>query len=272
MPFETEPPAFTYFFDCGIIVRGLLAVWRATGDDDLLAAAVKVGEAMTSDFASQKGVLHPIVSLPDKSPAPHDALRWSASPGCYQLKSAMAWWDLSEATGKARFRERYERALEYALATYGDFLPGHPDPLKVMDRLHAFSYFLEGMLPRADDKRCAAALCDGIERAARYLREIAPRFDRSDVYAQVLRIRLHADWLGVAPLDKEAAAFEAGRLARFQADAADQRIDGGYYFGRKDGEWLPYVNPVSTAFALQALALWEQCPQGLAQPHRHLLI
>ena len=32
-----------------------------------------------------------------------------------------------------------------------------------MDRLHAFCYFLEGLLPRAAESRCAAALRDGIE-------------------------------------------------------------------------------------------------------------
>jgi hypothetical protein len=38
----------------------------------------------------------------------------------------------------------------------------------------------------------------------------------------------------------------------------DPRIDGGFYFGRKAGAWLPHVNPVSTAFAAQALALFER--------------
>ena len=158
----------------------------------------------------------PILSLPDKRPLPRDPLRWSRSPGCYQLKSAMAWWDLAEATGDAQFRQPYERALAYSLRTWTSFLPGHPDRLKVMDRLHAFLYFLEGLLPRAGDPPCAAALCAGIHSVARTLRDIAPEFERSDVYAQLLRIRLYADWAGVAPLDLEAAAFEADRLAQFQ--------------------------------------------------------
>lgn len=272
MPFETEPAGFTYFFDCGIIVRALLAVWRATGDDECMDVAAALGTSMARDFPSAEGDLHPILSLPDKRPAARDALRWSAAPGCYQLKAAMAWWDLAEATGDAGFREPYERALEYSLRTYGGFLPGHPDRLKVMDRLHAFLYFLEGMLPRASERRCAAAICDGIRRASRHLREIAPQFARSDVYAQLLRIRLCADWAGVTPLDREAAQAEAATLAGFQAAANDSRIDGGFYFGRKGDGPLPFVNPVSTAFALQALALWEQCRTGGAQPHRHLLI
>jgi hypothetical protein len=92
------------------------------------------------------------------------------------------------------------------------------------------------------------------------------------VYAQLLRIRLFADWAGVTPLDREAARAEAGKLAGFQAASSDPRIDGGFYFGRKGRAMLPFINPVSTAFALQALALWEQCRSGGAQAHRHLLI
>jgi hypothetical protein len=227
---------------------------------------------MAADFACEDGSLHPAISLPGKDPAPRDALRWSAAPGCYQLKAAMAWWDLAEATGEERFREPYQRALDRSLRSWNAFLPGHSDRLKVMDRLHAFLYFLEGLLPRANETRCAAALAEGIRRTSQFLREIAPRFERADVYAQLLRIRLYADWAGAAPLDREAAQAEADKLADFQAASSDPRIDGGYYFGRKAGEWLPYVNPVSTAFALQALGLWERCRSGGAQPHRHLLI
>ena len=271
MPFELDPPALAYFFDCGIVVRGLLAVWRATGEDEFLEAAARLGRAMTRDFASTDG-WHPILSLPDKRPIERDAARWSRSSGCYQLKAAMAWWDLWEATGDAGFGEPYWRTLEDALRTSGAFLPGHADRLQVMDRLHAFLYFLEGLLPCAAEARCAAALRDGIHAVERYFGQIAPEFERADVCAQLLRIRLYADWAGAAPLDLAAARGEAARLAAFQASGEDTRIDGGYSFGRRAATWVPHVSPVSTAFALQALALWEQTGNGAAQPHRHLLI
>ncbi len=63
-----------------------------------------------------------------------------------------------EATGDARFREPYERRSTWSLRTWASFLPGHPEREQVMDRLHAFLYFLEGLLPRAGEPRCAAAL------------------------------------------------------------------------------------------------------------------
>ena len=272
MPFEVAPAEYSYFFDCGIIVRGLLAAWRATGDPEFRDVAAGIGDSMIRDFLSERGDFHPILTLPEKTALERDGLRWSRSATCYQLKSAMAWWDLYEATQETRFVEPYERVLEDSLRTWANFLPGHPDRHKVMDRLHAFSYFLEGLLPRADDPRCVAALRDGIGRAARLLREIAPEFERSDVYAQILRVRLYADWMGIVPLDLPAAQHEAETLAAFQATSPDPRIDGGYWFGRKGAEFLPYINPVSAAFACQALELWEAGRRNCAQPHRHLLI
>ena len=274
LPFETGSSGaarFTYFFDCGIVVRGLLAAWRATAESEFLEVATSLGRAM-ADFAGPDGDYHPILTLPEKQPLPHDALSWSRSPGCYQLKSALAWAELSEATGDSRLREPYDRALENALRRYGSFLPGHPDRLKVVDRLHAFLYFLEGLLPRAQDKRCAAALCHGIGLIAQHIEQTAPEFERSDVYAQLLRIRLFANWAGVTPLDAEAARREAAILSTFQVVSADARTDGGFYFGRQAGSWLPYVNPVSTAFALQALALWDQYQDGRGPADPRLLI
>ena len=60
--------------------------------------------------------------------------------------------------------------------------------------------------------------------SAQLLREIAPAFERSDVNAQLLRVRLIAHHLGMVPLDEQAAREEASRAASFQAlDAADIR-------------------------------------------------
>jgi hypothetical protein len=275
MPFETEPVSeglLSYFFDAGMIVRGLLAVWRATGEQEFLDGAQAVGCSMASDFAAgEPGEHHPILRLPEKRPLARDD-RWSRSTGCYQLKPAMAWLDLADAGGDPAFRRLYDRVLDFALRDYPRFLPGHGDRLKVMDRLHAFCYFLEGLLPRASDEQCAAALREGIGRVAWHLREIAPEFSRGDVYAQLLRIRIYADWVGALPLDKDAAALEARRLGEFQISSTDPRLDGGFWFGRRKDAVIPHASPVPAAFGVQALALWEQCRAGGAQAHRHLLV
>jgi hypothetical protein len=251
-PFEPVEPgqqAYAYFFDCGIIIRGLLAVWRATGDNEFLEKAKEAGLAMAFDFLADTAV-HPILALPDKQPLDYEP-RWSRQPGCYQLKSALAWRDLAEATGEKALELPFERMLAYSLATHDSFLPGNANPERVMDRLHAYCYFLEALLAVADRPAVADALFAGISRVAGLLREIAPIFARSDVYAQLLRVRMIAARRGVGLLDFGAAEEEANAIATFVRD------DGGFWFGRKGDEFLPFSNPVSTAFCMQAIAMWE---------------
>jgi hypothetical protein len=61
----------------------------------------------------------------------------------------------------------------------------------------------------------------------------------------------------VLPLDESVAAHEAEQAHSFQLVSEDPRVSGGFLFGRKQGAALPFVNPVSTAFCVQALAWWD---------------
>jgi hypothetical protein len=124
-------------------------------------------------------------------------------------------------------------------------------------------YFLEASLSVSNRPEVQAALSEGIQRVSRYVREIGPVFERSDVYAQLLRVRLLADDLGAVPLNADQAAEEAGRIPDFQLTSSDPRIDGGFTFGIKGKQILPYVNPVSTAFCMQALEMWQDYRAGV---------
>ena len=173
-PFEHShdgdaPQPLTYFFDCGIIVRGLLALWRITRDSEYLDVAVRAGESMGIDFAAGD-IWHPILELPGKYPLQWTK-QWSRRPGCYQLKSALAWHELEQATGDARFGHWYRSAVAKALSTKDEFLPAETRE-KTMDRLHAYAYFLEGLLPAAERADVRAAIAEGILRISSYLREI----------------------------------------------------------------------------------------------------
>lgn len=256
-PFEPGSDR-AYFFDIGIIVRGLLAVWRATGQEEFRTRAQEAALSLAFDFLGD-GAFHPVISLPDKQPLPPEpqqAPRWSRKPGCYQLKSALAWREI----GDPQARQMFDAAVRDALASHETFLAGERDREKLMDRLHAYCYFLEALL-FTDDAR--EALASGINRVGQLLREIAPSFERSDVNAQLLRVRLIAHHLGMVVLDENAAREEASHAASFQAlETADVRLRGGFWFGRKGSQMLPFSNPVSTAFCLQALALWDDHQTG----------
>jgi hypothetical protein len=212
---------------------------------------------MARDFAAGRE-FHPVLLLPSKEPAAREQ-RWSRAPGCYQLKAGLAWYELAEETGRAEYHAHYDRLLEMALESHSAFLPGEAEPQRLVDRLHAYCYFLEGLLPSASRPECAAVLGGGIARVARLRAETAPLFERSDVYAQLLRLRLYAGALGAAPLDRKAAEEEAAAILQFQAAGPDPRIAGGFRFGRQGARMLPYVNPVSTAFCAQALETWRLC-------------
>jgi hypothetical protein len=262
MPFELgEPLPPAYFFDCGIIVRGLLAAWRATGEGSVLATARDLGLAMGRDFWSGSGQIHPILELPSKRPWPYEK-RWSREPGCLQLKSALAWADLARLFPGEAFEAWFEKALRVALDTHDTFLPGSDEERKVMDRLHAYCYFLEAALARAGRAEVRAALAAGIPRVARYLRAIGPRFERSDVCGQLLRVRLLADAAGAVPIDEAAATEEAARCSAHQRFGGPPMLDGGYGFGTCDGAPLPFMNPVSTAFCMQAMQWWHDWQHG----------
>lgn len=269
MPFELGnplPPA--YFFDCGIIIRGLLAVFRLTGEEEYLQVARKTGLFMHRAFANADGRrMHPIVHLPNLEPEPY-AARWSREPSCFQLKSAMAWDDLAKFFPNEPFVAWYEQQLAYALETYETFLPGSAEELPVMDRLHAFSYFLEGMLPRANRPEVQTALRQGIGLAESWLRRLAPRFERSDVNGQLLRARLYAEALGAVPLDLPRAEEENARCLAHQVPASEPAAmrRNGFVFGSQDGKWMPFMNPVSTAFCMQAVHQFALRQQGQFLP------
>jgi hypothetical protein len=255
-PFEPGSDR-AYFFDIGIIVRGLLAVWRATGEEKFRTRAQEASLSLAFDFLGE-GSFHPVISLPDKQPLPPEpaqASRWSRKPGCYQLKAALAWREI----GDPHARQLFDAAVVSAISGHEKFLEEEKDREKLMDRLHAYSYFLEALLYTSERQ----ALSWGMERAARLLRDIRPVFERSDVNAQLLRVRLAAHHLGMVPLDEDAAREEASRIASFHAlDSTDVRLRGGFWFGRKGEQLLPFSNPVSTAFCLQALALWQDHQAG----------
>ncbi len=274
MPFECgdgdNAPQFSYFFDNGIIVRGLLRLWRATGEHGYRQTAERCAESMRRDFVNQRDI-HPILVLPSRQPLGRDA-RWSRSSGCYQLKSALAWREIAEITGDGELARAFDRTLELALLDHGSFLDAAEDDHARMDRLHAYCYFLEASLALPEHGGVRQALESGIARAAAELRRIRPEFERSDVNAQLLRVRLWAHDLGLVTLDETAAAEEARQAASYQMASEDPRTDGGFNFGSRRGMLSNFANPVSTAFCLQALAMWEEYRSGGLKTPWHRLI
>ena len=114
----------------------------------------------------------------------------------------------------------------------------------------------------------AITVSEGIDRVSGYLKRIEPEFVRSDVYAQLLRVKL------LSGVGLSSAAGEIRELESFQApgELDDCRVAGGFYFGRKGSQLLPYVNPVSTVFAMQALEMWRENQAGTLERDCRIVI
>lgn len=275
MPFEWAadgvlPEHHSYFFDNGIIIRGLIRLWRATSNQTYLDTAVKCAESMSADFVN-KDDIHPILVLPEKTPLARDG-RWSRTSQCYQLKSALGWLNLYEITGNKLFEADFTTALERSLQIHASFFDGVANRHSIMDRLHSYSYFLEALLSCTERPGVVEALAEGIERVSGYLRDIRDEFERSDVNAQLLRVRLWAHAAGVVELNVAEATEEATRIAEYQMTSHERRLDGGFNFGRRGGEKTDFANPVSASFCLQALALWDDYQRGQLSADWHKLI
>jgi hypothetical protein len=264
-PYEHPSPTaesrhLTYFFDCGIIIRALVAYWREERDDRILDVATAAAHGMSAFWTGRD--YHAILTLPDQRPLARTA-QWSTAPGCYQAKSALAWWELAAITGDDTLKRNYLDVIDSGMHTCRGFLAGADERLKVMDRLHAYSYFLEALSPVLDRADCVKTYRFVLDEASGKLRELAPEFCRSDVYAQLLRARVRASH--AIPVDTAAAAEEAAALAGFQVESGDPRFHGGFLFGRRGGTPSPHVNPVSTTFAIQALEMWRAFQAGDAE-------
>ena len=260
MPFEAhdEGDRFAYFFDLGIVARSLLRLWRATGETWQKELALECGQSMLADFSAVQGS-HCILHLPSKCPLPPEPW-WSRTPGAFHLKAALAWRELAEFVPS--FGPAYERQLDFSLAVWPELLNVETQPERLMDRLHPLGYFLEGLLPVLDRPACAAAMREAIALYAGVLREVAPQFARADAYAQLLRVRLFAEAAGVLPLDSSQAREEHEAILALQDHSGDLRLMGGYAFGSRAGQAMPFANPVSTAFCMQASAYWYQRKAG----------
>ena len=173
---------------------------------------------------------------------------------------------------RSAFQRGYESALEAALNNDREFLPGDAERLRVMDRLHAYSYFLEGLLPVLDRPECATAFRNGVDRAGRYLREIAPVIRAFGCLRAGASGPAAGDALGALPLDLSAARMRPSRRpvskSTIKRSTHQRRIPVRPQKGRK----LPFANPVSTAFCVQALALWEDRNAGQPLAPRQALI
>jgi hypothetical protein len=275
--FELSPngsPAsrLAYFFDCGIIIRSLIALWNTTADPMYLERAERCGAGMMGRMSRVDGSFFPVLDLETGIPSSAPG-GWSLEAGPYQLKAGLSFIELAEVTSSGLFSRTADALLDWCLRQHELFLRGEDRPDRMADRLHAYCYFLEGLLPFVEKRfECTLVLQAGINRVETLAAEASAALERCDVLAQLLRLRLLCDYMGLLELDASAASREAEALLAFQLHTDDRRTNGAFAFGRRDGQLSCHANPAATIFALQALRMWKEHQSGELRMSWHDLI
>ena len=269
---DNNPSAFAYFFDCSIIIRSLVDLWKATKEPAYVECAERCGFAVQNLMSRMDGSFFAVYDFARDQPI-DDGETWSKQAEVYQLKASLALQELTDATGLSEFVATSDMLRRWCLKRHESFIPDYGDSQERMSRLHAYCYFLEGLLQEASqDVDCSRALQWGILRVENLVEEMGPEFQRSDVLAQLLRLRFYADTFGVLEIDRATVESEVAALIEFQQQSSDPRVDGGFAFARRGAELVHHINPLSTVLALQALTMWESAEQGAFRDPWHVLL
>ena len=259
---ENNPRKWAYFLDCLIAIQALIDLWRVTKNSAYVECAEKCGIGIKRNLSRMDGSFFPVHDIARDMPYEADE-PWSLQAQVYHLKAMPIFLELTEATGLYEFKAMGEELLKWTLKRYESFLEPDSDSERLMSRLHGYCYFLEGLLPEAGmDPDCSRALQYGLLEIENISQEIGHEYHRCDVIAQLLRLRLYADRVGVMELDFQQAENEAAAIEELQVQSADPKVDGGFAFALKASRPVQHYNPATAVLAIQALQMWEQAARG----------
>ncbi len=268
-----------FTFDCGVILSGLVDLFRATGEASYLAAAVTVGDWIIRDVQKPNGAFYPVYDV-DKGEFIESDKEWSLCSGSYHTKVAIGLVNLFDITQNTKYRDAAVKACDFALTFQqpdGRFVSF---PTEGGTNSHPHAYSAEGLwvvgsiLGRQD-------YLDASARATQWLFDwqspegIIPRHfhngealynERVDILAQSLRlaaIHIGEGRLTLTPELQAKLDKLVTLILRNQAESDDPRVNGGFYFGRlSDGSLMLHVNVWVTAFAIQGLSLYAAVLDG----------
>ncbi len=262
-----------YAFDNGMVLYGIINLYRKTGERPVLNLALKIADFLIDKMRKDDGSFFAIynsetgekIDVPDK---------WSTQSGSFHSKLALGFTDLYDVTKEQKYADVVIRLCESSMKFQdesGRFITDRKDK---STHLHPHSYSAEGLL-YAGRYFGVKDLIDSADMAVKWslssVREdggIPKKFGeegfipyyRSDILAQTLRLssvlfsmgRLGEEYLNILKKLRKC-------LVSFQYRSEDSQ-DGGFYYGHTlDGRKRDHLNSWCTMFALQALVMYDEC-------------
>lgn len=266
-----------YTFDCGVILNGLVRLYRATENPQYLTAARAVGDWLVDHAQQADGRFQPLYEI-EKGEFHTPGVEWSLASGSYHTKIAIGLACLYDAVKDQRYLQAATRVCDFALSFQqpdGRFITFR-DNDGTNSHPHAYSaegLWVLGQYLKREDYLQASAKATGWLLSLQSQEGYIPRHfqagqplytERVDILAQTLRLavihlaegRLSGD---IQPKLEKLIAL----ILRNQASSTDARVNGAFYFGRlSNGETVPHANVWVTAFAAQALGLYVAWQKG----------
>jgi hypothetical protein len=104
----------TYSFDNGMIINGLMNLYRLTADPDHLAIAQNVAASVIEKMQMHDGMFHATYGIVQKKPLDETRV-WSRHPGSHHAKLAIGLLELYRATKAEHFLLSANKVCEAAL-------------------------------------------------------------------------------------------------------------------------------------------------------------
>jgi hypothetical protein len=269
-----------YTFDCGVILSGLVNLYRITERPAFLAASVTLGDWLIGSMQKESGGFYPVYDLQQQS-RPENEAEWSLCSGSYHTKVAIGLMNLYDVTRAEKYRRSAIAACDFALGFQqpdGRFVSF---PQEGGTNVHPHCYSAEGLwvvgsyLGRDDylDASARAAAWVWSQQAPdglvpRHYHEGQPLYsERVDILCQALRLGvIHRTEGRLGPEIDAQMERLVPIIERNQAVSQDPRAHGAFYFGRQsNGEQTPHANCWVTQFAIQALVLYGDYRAGGAE-------
>jgi hypothetical protein len=192
-----------YAFDNGMIIIGLLNLYKLTKDSTVLSAAENMTKSLIQYFfngrSSSKVITAALLDANFKT-VNYGNGKWSTVPGAYHSKLALALFPLYHMTNNSLYNQIAESLCNFAQTLQksdGRFMtnPGYKD----LTFLHPHLYACEGLIYAGINQRNTGHLMSGLKGLAWAVTQIKPNgglprstydqgIEQSDCMAQLLRL------------------------------------------------------------------------------------
>ncbi len=133
-----------FTFDVAICLRGMVALYRYTGDKALLNSAVRMGDYLLDNVVSPEGEVTAIYDAASGQAVPADRNKWSRCFGAFHSKAGEALIDLYAVTRHERYA-RSARAICHKVIQFQS-PKGNFETSSGRTELHPHCYATEGLL------------------------------------------------------------------------------------------------------------------------------